>query len=256
MQFEWNPDLYDGKHDFVAEYGGELVTLLSPQKDETILDLGCGTGDLTRKLSASCKRVIGIDSSVEMIRAARSKYPEISFIHASAETCDLDVRFDAVFSSSVLHWITEPEMVIRNINRHLKTGGRFVAEFGGKGCVSKIITTLTAILDTRKVGYPAIEHSLYYPSVSEYTRLLEGNGFEVSLAMLFDRPTELKGGTDGLKNFVVMFFSWLFDNASEQDMSHCLALAEKELAEDMLRNGTWFADYRRIRTLAIKTDDC
>lgn len=256
MKFEWNSDLYDHKHDFVQKFGGELVTLLSPEKHEIILDLGCGTGDLTREISLSCKKVIGLDNSLDMIQAAERKYQNISFSHRDAKEFELDTVFDAVFSSSVLHWITEPETVIKNINRHLRTGGRFVAEFGGKGCVNKIISTLTDILDSKNVSYPAIGDTLYYPSISEYTQLLERHGFEVHLAILFDRPTQLKGGLDGLKNFIEMFFIWLFDNVSKQDKLDCIALAEKKLTDELLHNATWVADYRRIRILAIKVNDC
>jgi trans-aconitate methyltransferase len=256
MKFEWNPDLYDNNHDFVHKFGGELVSLLTPRNHETILDLGCGTGDLTQKISTSCKEVIGLDNSIDMIQVAESKYKEISFFHKDAKDFKLNRLFDAVFSSSVLHWITEPEIVIKNINSHLKTGGRIVAEFGGKGCVNNIISALTDILDSKKVIYPPIEDSLYYPSISQYTELLELNGFEVRLAILFDRPTELKGGLDGLKNFIEMFFIWLFDNVSSQDRLDYVALVENRLKNELLHNSTWIADYRRIRILALKVNDC
>ncbi|MGI9538158.1 MAG: class I SAM-dependent methyltransferase [Desulfocapsaceae bacterium] len=254
MKFKWNPTLYNDQHDYVHNFGDEVVTLLDPQKDDVILDLGCGTGDLTKRISSSCKEVIGLDSSLEMIQVAGRKYHEISFYHMEAKDLDLNIAFDAVFSNAVLHWIIEPEIIIQNINRHLKMGGRFVAEFGGKGCVKKIISTLTDILDSKKVIYPAIGETLYYPSISEYSRLLERNGFEVSLAMLFDRPTELKGGLDGLKNFIEMFFNWLFENVSEQEKMEYIATVEKRLKDELLHDSTWIADYRRIRILAIKTN--
>ncbi len=41
MKFKWNPNLYDDEHAFVSKFGEEIVTLLNPQKEETILDLGC-----------------------------------------------------------------------------------------------------------------------------------------------------------------------------------------------------------------------
>lgn len=68
MNFNWNPILYDSKHDFVYKYGEEIVKLLNPQSNETVLDLGCGTGDLTNMISESCKTVIGFDNSAEMIK--------------------------------------------------------------------------------------------------------------------------------------------------------------------------------------------
>lgn len=255
MQFEWNPDLYVNNHDFVYKFGGELIALLNPSEHEIILDLGCGTGELTNKLAESCRKVVGIDNSFEMIQAAERSYPEILFIHADGADFKLDMKFDAVFSSSVLHWITKPETVISNINDHLEPGGRFVAEFGGKGCVNTIITTLTDILDSKNVSYPPVGNMLYYPSISQYTQLLEDSGFEVRLALLFDRPTELKDGFNGLRNFIDMFFSWLFDNVSTQEKSECIALAEKQLKSKFLHDSTWIADYRRIRILAIKMDE-
>ena len=255
MKFKWNPTLYNDQHDFVHNFGDEVVNLLNPQKDDVILDLGCGTGDLTKKISSSCKEVIGIDSSLEMIQVAGRKYHEISFYHMDAEDLDINITFDAVFSNAVLHWIVEPELIVQNINRHLKVGGRFVAEFGGKGCVKKIISTLTDVLDSKRVSYPAIGDSLYYPSISEYSKLLEENGFEVSLAMLFDRPTELKGGLEGMRNFIEMFFTWLFDNVSEQEKMEYIALVEKRLKDELLHESTWIADYRRIRILAKKISD-
>lgn len=256
MKFEWDPNLYNDKHDFVYKFGDEIVTLLDPQKDETILDLGCGTGELTQKIATLCQQVVGVDNSLEMIKTARDKHRGISFHHLDAQTFDLDMTFDAVFSNAVLHWITDPEIVIRNINKHLRVGGRFVAEFGGKGCVARIIGAIVAILDSNQVHYPAIEDSIYYPSVAEYSQLLERNGFELSLGMLFDRPTELKGGVGGLKSFIEMFFSWLFTNVPARDKNHYVGLVEERLKEELLQDSTWIADYRRIRVVAIKTGDC
>ncbi len=255
MKFNWNPNLYDDKHDFVYKFGKEIINLLSPSKDEIILDLGCGTGDLTKTISDLCKKVIGIDNSVEMIQTAQEKYPDIKFLNVDIKDFKFDFCFDSVFSNAVLHWIPEAEIVIQNINRQLKIEGRFVTEFGGKGCVNNIISTLTDILDNNTVDYPKIKDSLYYPSIGEYSKLLEKNGFEVSLALLFDRPTELKGGLDGLKNFIEMFLNWLFINVSTQDKMKYIALAEEKLKIKHLKDTTWFADYRRIRIMAIKKKD-
>lgn len=252
MKFEWNPSLYDSKHDFVFKFGEEIVRLLNPQKEDTILDLGCGTGDLTKKIADSCKKVIGLDNSKEMIQTAQAKYPEISFHHADARDYQLNQIFDAVFSNAVLHWIPESSIVIKNINKHLKIGGRFVAEFGGKGCNYRIISTLTNLLYENKIDHPKVEYSLFFPSIGQYTNILEQLGFEVNLAILFDRPTELKGGHDGLKNFIDMFLNWLFLNVSDFEKSRIIDLVYNRLESDMFNGTSWIADYRRIRIVAYK----
>lgn len=256
MKFAWNPTLYNEKHDFVYKYGEELVTLLAPKQGELILDLGCGTGELTKTIADTSATVVGIDNSLEMIERARNKYQDISFQHMDATALDLDVAFDAVFSSSVLHWITKPEVVMQNLNRHLRVGGRFVAEFGGKGCINKIITAITQTLEENGVTYPPLEDSLYYPSISQYSQALENHGFEVRLAMLFERPTELQGDADGLKNFIEMFLNWLFANVAAERKAQYIAQVEEKLKSELLRDSTWVADYMRIRILAVKLNDC
>lgn len=255
MKFNWNPELYDNKHDFVFKFGEEIVKLLNPQKNETILDIGCGTGDLTKKIAELSGKVIGIDNSNEMIQTAQKKYPEISFIHADAKDFQIDNKFDAIFSNAVLHWIPQADTMVQNANRHLKIGGRYVVEFGGKGCNYSIISTLKEQLDKKGLDYPGIESVLYFPSVSQYSTILENNGFEVNLALLFDRPTELKGGINGLHNFIEMFLNWLFKNVSDSDK---LTIIERtiEILKSQIFNGTsWIADYRRIRIVAHKKND-
>ena len=255
MKFTWDTSLYNEKHDYVFKFGEDVVNLLNPQRDENILDLGCGTGDLTKKISGSAKMVVGLDNSLEMVQAAQRKYPEITFFNSNGKNFHIDYIFDAVFSNAVLHWIPEADKVIKNINKHLKIGGRFVAEFGGKDCVNKIISALTEILDNEKLVYPKIEDMLYYPSIGEYSGLLEKLGFEVNFAVLFDRPIELKGGVDGLNNFIEMFFNWLFVNVSANDKSRIIKITIDRLKSKMFNGTSWIADYRRIRIVAYKKYD-
>src|SRR5437868_4976861 len=106
---KWNAARYDRSHSFVSEYGKEILSYLHPKPGEMILDLGCGTGDLTKEISLSGANVVGADNSDEMIFAAKSKYPEIQFHHADARNLELGKQFDAIFSNAVLHWIPEKE---------------------------------------------------------------------------------------------------------------------------------------------------
>src|SRR5699024_1996794 len=154
---QWDATLYDDKHAYVAEYGKGVLELLYPQKGESIVDLGCGTGDLTKEIAESRANVIGIDASKQMLEKAADKYPYISFLQADANTFQLEAPCDAIFSNAVLHWIQTPEQVIESVYANLKHGGRFVAEFGGKG---NIAILLAGILDVLTKEYHVEEQEV------------------------------------------------------------------------------------------------
>jgi trans-aconitate methyltransferase len=139
---EWDPNLYQAKYAFVWKYGSDVVSLLAPQRGERILDLGCGTGHLTEQIADSGAEVVGVDRSQEMIGAARKTFSNFKFEIVDARKLPFHSEFDAVFSNATLHWIHEPALVIQSVRNALRTGGRFVAEFGGKGNIGKIQTAL------------------------------------------------------------------------------------------------------------------
>lgn len=81
---DWKPELYDQKLGFVSDYGKDVLRLLQPQPGEMILDLGCGTGDLSFEIQNSGARVLGMDYSPAMIEQGRRKYPSLDFIVGNA----------------------------------------------------------------------------------------------------------------------------------------------------------------------------
>ena len=70
---QWNVELYESQHSFVSNLAIDLLELLSPQNEEKILDLGCGTGHLTYKITTKGAKVIGIDNSSTMIERSLLK---------------------------------------------------------------------------------------------------------------------------------------------------------------------------------------
>jgi trans-aconitate methyltransferase len=248
----WNPNLYDAKHAFVWKYGAELITLLAPQNGERILDIGCGTGHLTAQIASSGARVLGIDRSPEMVSAARDAYPHLQFEVADARDLRFDDEFAAVFSNATLHWILEPELVVRNVCRALRLGGRFVAEFGGKGNIQKMVNAFNRVLAEMPGAALGEINSWYYPSVSEYASLLEKNGLEVRFVTLFDRPTPLEDGEAGMRNWITMFGPDFLQKLPAEERDRLFRRVEELLRPDLFRDGQWWADYRRLRFSAWK----
>ncbi|MFJ8263576.1 class I SAM-dependent methyltransferase [Rummeliibacillus sp. NPDC094406] len=248
---EWNAVLYDKKHDFVSKFGGSLVELLAPQKEETVLDLGCGTGDLANEITNQGAIVHGIDASETMIYQAQTKYPQIQFSVRDATQIDTHHQFDAVFSNASLHWIKQPEMVVQNVYNALKTNGRFVAEMGGKGNISSIVNAIKQSMD--ELGYTYIEDYFpwYFPTAEEYSELLQHAGFQVKMMTLYERPTPLIG-EDGIRNWLQMFSNNIFQHLSEYQKNNVVQLCEKILKPQLYKEHTWIADYWRLRFVAVK----
>ncbi len=253
FQNQWDAELYDSKHSFVSQLATGLVELLSPQPGESILDLGCGTGHLTDRIASCGADVVGIDSASTMIAQARNHYPYLQFEVADATNLQFIERFDAVFSNAVLHWIKEPEKVVAGIGRALKPGGRFVAEFGGKGNVQRIITATYKAMQA--AGYPVNEalNPWYFPSIGDYAPLLEHQGLQLTFATLFERPTLLDDAEKGMYNWIKMFANSLFKGISASKQTEILADIENQLRPHLYQDGNWFADYKRIRVIAIKS---
>lgn len=248
----WDAADYDDGHGFVTEYGESLLDLLDPKPGERVLDLGCGTGHLTADIAERGATAVGIDQSDEMVEQARTAYPDLSFRRADARAFAVEDRFDAAFSNAALHWVPEAdhEAVVGNVADALRPGGRFVAEMGGTGNVERIVTATLAEL--RERGYDR-ENPWYFPSVGEYATRLEAGGFEVRRAVLFDRPTELENGTDGLADWLSMFGDSLFAGLSDDERDAVVADVEDRLRPEMFDGGTWTADYRRLRFVAVRT---
>src|SRR3954463_6999768 len=86
----WNASHYDRAGAFVPKLGADLIELLAPQPGERVLDLGCGTGDLTAQLAERGARVIGLDASVEMVDEARRKHPTLDFVVGDGQELPYD----------------------------------------------------------------------------------------------------------------------------------------------------------------------
>ncbi|WP_380681604.1 class I SAM-dependent methyltransferase [Salinigranum sp. GCM10025319] len=260
---EWDAAGYDEQCAFVAEYGEDVADLLTVDAGDRVLDLGCGTGRLSRQLADRGFAVVGVDSSAEMIDRARERHGDdgLQFVHGDArdlpgafDTQGIDAvdGFDAVFSNAALHWVPDADhdAVLDGVSRVLRPGGEFVAELGGRGNVARIVDGVRVELDAR--GYDC-EPPWYFPSVGAYAPRLESHGLEVTHAFLFDRPTELDGAEDGLADWLGMFGDGLLSSVPREEREAVVDAVAERLRGDLFRDGQWTADYRRLRLRAVET---
>lgn len=252
MTQDWNAGLYEAKHSFVWHFGRELLQILAPQPGERILDVGCGTGRLTAEIASAGAEVLGIDYSPTMISQARGNYPILVFETQDACQMPYHGEFDAVFSNAALHWIQPAEEAAAAMARALKNGGRLVAELGGRGNVQVLVDSAYRALKQLGIPDPERYNPWYFPSVGQYASLLERRGLEVTLVAMFDRATPLEGGTDALKDWFRMFGARLTEGLAPAKLPEFFRLVEAYAAPQLLRDGQWVADYRRLRIVARK----
>lgn len=248
---QWNAKLYDTAHDFVSKYGQSALDLLNPKVNEHILDLGCGTGDISQQLYNMGVDVVGVDYSDNMIRQAKAKYPDVHFQVQDILALDFQASFDAVFSNAVLHWVKQPEQALEQIYANLKTGGRFVAEFGGEGNVTKITDALIQARTALGYTMEAPDFPWYFPSIGVYTSLMEHVGFKVEFAALIDRPTKLEG-EKGLRDWLNMFSEHFFTDLTAEEKTQMMSEVERLLKPAQFHHDHWLADYKRLRVKAVK----
>ena len=245
---KWDAQQYAKNVRFVSELGGAVVELLAPQARERILDLGCGDGPLAAELVRLGCEVVAVDSSAEMVAAARGLGLDARVV--DGQDLPFENEFDAVFSNAALHWMRRPEAVVAGVCRALKPGGRFVAEFGGGHNVKSVVDALSDQLAARGID-PAPHNPWYFPAPDVYRRVLEQGGFKIETLELFERPTLLPGDVVAwLETFAQSFTGAVPEGQRGAFLSDVRdVLAPKLLGED----GCWRVDYVRLRFFAVRS---
>jgi trans-aconitate methyltransferase len=249
MTAGWDADRYQRQFGYVSGMAGDLVELLDPRPGETILDLGCGTGELAAQIQARGARVLALDSDPAMAAAARRRLGQDRVLLADGHAFTLPEPVDAVFSNAALHWMPHPAEVIGRVGAALAPGGRFVAELGGAGNIEAILDALGAAM--AEAGLPEPACPWYFPTPGRYATLLEAGGFQVARMEHFPRPTPLAGGDDGLADWLAMFGGALTAAVPPDQLAQVVARTGELAAPRLRRPDGWVADYWRLRFVAV-----
>jgi trans-aconitate 2-methyltransferase len=137
MSHNWDAEAYHRVSDPQFSWGQAVLARLPLRGDERVIDLGCGTGRLTRELALRLPHgeVIALDASRQMLEQAQTHLadcrPRVRFLQATLPAIPLASWADVVFSTATFHWVRDHPALFASIFRALRPGGTLYAQCGG-----------------------------------------------------------------------------------------------------------------------------
>ncbi|MFI5368535.1 MAG: class I SAM-dependent methyltransferase, partial [Spirochaetia bacterium] len=118
----WDAEEYARNSSAQLGWARELIAKLDLEGHEHVLDIGCGDGKVSAELARHVPRgkVVGVDSSEDMIQLARAAFfpaaqGSLSFMLRDARDLGFEEEFDVVFSNATLHWVKDHRAVLRSV---------------------------------------------------------------------------------------------------------------------------------------------
>lgn len=146
----WDARVYKEVSDPQREWGRRIIDEIDLRGDESVLDAGCGSGDVTRILAERVPRgrLLAVDGSPEMVALAREHLGDLA--NVTVRQSDLlqlrvDDPVDLVFSSAVFHWIPDHARLFARIAAAMAPGGRLVAQCGGQGNIATVVEAIGVV---------------------------------------------------------------------------------------------------------------
>ena len=151
--FEFDGEKYQKASKHQQEWGNSLVSELTLNGNEAILDLGCGDGRTTAQLAKLVPngKVVGIDASIGMIETAMQRAGDnLTFIQLDINNLDYHNTFDIIFSNAALHWIKDHKTLLANSYSALRDNGILLWDFAGNGNCSNFFAVVREKIESEK----------------------------------------------------------------------------------------------------------
>ena len=189
MPHDWDAATYDRLPIPMTGWGLEVLDRLRLRGDETVLDAGCGTGQVTEALRDRLPRgrVIALDASPSMIAAAveRLGADRVTYLtHDLVDPIPID-PVDAILSTATFHWVPDHDRLFANLAAVLRPRGQFAAQCGGWGNLERVNAAAE-----RAAGIDLLATKVYATPEETWTRM-EAEGFVDIETWLTEAPIEL-----------------------------------------------------------------
>lgn len=177
----WDPSKYNEFKEDRYKPFGDLTSHIVDRPNLKVIDLGCGTGELTQKLSNQLTNpvVLGIDSSAEMLAKAPQQENILFRQFSISEQLEQETKWDLIFSNAALQWVDHHEELFTKIISRINSGGQLAVQMPQQteNVLNKILLDLV-----QEEPYASYLNHWTRPSpvltLDQYAKILFDNGGE------------------------------------------------------------------------------
>ena len=190
----WNPEQYERFKTERAQPFHDLVALIERRPRMRVVDLGCGTGELTRQLHdhLSAEETVGIDNSETMLLKSNAFESEmLRFEKGDIEAYVTDRPYHLIFSNAALHWIPDHERLFTRLASFLSPHGQIAIQMPAND--DHPSHALAAVV-AKEMGAEARRDHVLAPE--RYASLLHRLGFKRQQVRLHVYGHELRSASD------------------------------------------------------------
>lgn len=212
----WEAEEYHQHSSAQYEATKELLKFLNLKGNEHILDVGCGDGKISAKISKNLPlgSIIGIDISQEMIKFAQKTFPKnnysnLEFFVNDAQELNFNENFDIIFSSFALQWLPKPNIFFKSAFKSLKVSGCLALTIP-LGISSALEQAVESMIKREEwlLHFRDFSPNWYFIPDNEYAQMLMSNNFKTNRFEVVQQ-TVMFPSREIFEKYVIQWFSYL-----------------------------------------------
>jgi trans-aconitate 2-methyltransferase len=223
----WNPVEYVQNAEAQQNWAKDLLDEVQKRGDEAILDVGCGNGKITADFAKMLpdSRIVGVDSSAEMIAYANRTYPNtiypnLLFNQVDARPLHFQEEFDLCFSNATLNWVNNHQDFLNEASQVLRTGGRLVVSCSGKSSAKEILDIFAELMQMEnwQPYFRDFQDTYSFYSDKDYSAWLVAARFKVEQLKMIPHDITHPGRGE-FRNWV--YTTWM-------PFTHCVPIDQRD----------------------------
>ncbi len=252
----WDGALYAANTGHHRVYDAAFLETLPLRATDTVLDLGCGSGDFTAIVAERVPEgtVVGLEPQPSLLAEARRvARPNQRFVEGSVQMMDAlfpeDAQYDLVMTRAVLQWVPllDHPGVLTAAHRLLRPGGWYRAEFGAAGNIPTVLRLLDAV--STSLGGPTCPWT--FADAGTYLELLEQAGFDLAPGFIRMTPQRRVFSRESLRGWFDSQAVQAYTISMDADTGEAFAREVEARFDELARwDGTFDQTFVRMDVLA------